>query len=297
MPKTSRFQRRLATGAFLAIAAPVALGSVAYACQSMATLQANPGSATAGSSLTLTGRNYSGATGSSPIDIHLDTRAGLIIASIPAASVLSGSAVIPADTALGVHTLIATQTKADGNPVSGTPGRASVSIIVAGKTSEGAAATPVAAAASDPVVATTTAATATPVTPVTPAVSAAAPVASVASAPSASPVVPGQASAVPAATTANVVPAAASAATTPSVATAEAAPAAAAPAAAAIDQSTPVAGPASVNVGLLAASSDSSSRLPGLTLAAGLAVVLLGLGAFVKSGRNMLGRGFGPLAG
>jgi len=47
-----------------------------------------------------------------------------------------------------------------------------------------------------------------------------------------------------------------------------------------------------VIAGLLpASSSESSSALPGITLAAGVAVVLLGLVAFVKSGRNILGRG------
>jgi hypothetical protein len=282
----SRTRRRLAAGAFLVVAGPVALGSVAYACQSLATLHANPNAAAAGASVTLFGKNYSSSASSTPIVIHLDTRDGAAIASFPPASILNGTAVIPAGTAAGTHTLVATQYTAAGNAVSGTPGRASVSVTVASRTSaDGVAAGPAATASSGTVAATPA------VTPAAPAASAAAP-AAVASAPAQSVAAGSVSSTGSAAPVANVASTPAASAAVPS-----AAPAVSAPEAAAAAPSASVAGPASVNVGLLPASSQSTSILPGLTLVAGLALVLLGLVAFLKSGRSILGRSFSPLAG
>ena len=282
MRQMSRTRRRLAAGAFLIVAGPVALGSVAYACQSLATLHANPRSAAAGSTVTLFGKNYSSSASSSNIDIHLDARSGPVIATFGPSSVLNGTATIPAGTAAGTHTLVATQTTSAGNAVSGTPGRATVVITVAGRTSaDGAAAGPAATASTD-----ATAATPAAVTPATPAASAASSAAAPAqavAAPSASAPASGGAAA----------PAAGVAAPSAPAAAASAAPAVSAPDAAAAP-SAPAAGASSVNVGLLPASSESTSILPGLTLVAGLALVLLGLVAFLKSVR---GRSFSPLAG
>ncbi len=283
MRQMSKTRKRLAAGAFLVVAGPVALGSVAYACQSLATLHANPASSAAGGTVTLFGKNYSSNVTSSNIDIHLDTRDGAVIGSFAPASVLNGSVTMPAGTAAGVHTLVATQFTATGSAVSGTPGRATVAVTVAGRTSaDGASAAPAAATSSDPAVATPTAAT--PAAPAAPVGVSAAPALAVA-APSAP--VAGATSAAPAANVAST-PAA-------EAAVAGAAPIVAAPDAAVAAPTASAAGPASVNVGLLPASSESASVLPGLTLVAGLALVLLGLVAFLKSGRNIIGRS--PLAG
>jgi hypothetical protein len=245
--------------------------------------------------VTLFGKNYSASASSTPIVIHLDTRDGAAIASFPPTAILNGSAVIPAGTAAGTHTLVATQYTAAGNAVSGTPGRASVSVSVAARTSaDGVAAGPAATASSG-----TAAATPAAVTPASPAASAAAP-AAVASAPAQSVAagsVSSTGSAAPAANVASTPSASASAAASAPGAAASAAQAVSAPDAAAAAPSASVAGPASVNVGLLPASSHSTSILPGLSLVAGLALVLLGLVAFLKSGRSILGRSFSPLAG
>ena len=282
MRQMSRTRRRLAAGAFLIVAGPVALGSVAYACQSLATLHANPRAAAAGSSVTLFGKNYSNSATSTNIEVHLDSRSGPVIASFAPTSVLSGTATIPAGTAAGTHTLVATQYTNTGNAVSGTPGRASVAVNVAGRSAaDGESVAPAAPASAD-----TPAATPAAVTPATPAAAPAAATAAPAQA-VAAPTAPSASAAAPAAPAASV-------ASTPSAA--PAAPAVAAPDAAVA--STPAAAaPASVNVGLLPASAESTSILPGLTLVAGLALVLLGLVAFLKSGRNIVSRGFSPLAG
>ena len=283
MRQMSRTRRRLAAGAFLIVAGPVALGSVAYACQSLATLHANPSSAAAGGTVTLFGKNYSSNATSTNIDIHLDGREGAVIASFAPTSTLNGTVTIPAGTAAGTHTLVATQYTAAGNAVSGTPGRATVQVTVAGRSSADGVSAPAAATSSDPALATPTAAT--PASPAAPAAVSSAPALAVAAptAPAAS------GAAAPVANVASTPAAQAAAGVT-------AAPAATAPETAAAAAAAPAAStaPASVNVGLLPASAESASILPGLTLVAGLALVLLGLAAFLKSVR---GRGFSPLAG
>ena len=280
MRQMSRTRRRLAAGAFLIVAGPVALGSVAYACQSLATLHANPPSAAAGGTVSLFGKNYSSASTSTNIEIRLDGREGPVIASFPPSSTISGNATIPAGTATGTHTLVATQFTNTGNPVSGTPGRASVTVTVAARTAADGASTA-------PAAATDQAAAPTAATPATPAAGPAAATAAPAQSVAAPPAPAAAANGAPAAPVANV-------ASTPAAAAATSAPAVAAPDAAAAAPTAPAAGAASVDVGLVPASAESTSVLPGLTLVAGLALVLLGLVAFLKS---ILGRSFSPLAG
>ena len=283
MRQFSKSRRRLAAGAFLIVAGPVALGSVAYACQSLQTLHANPSNtAAAGSTITLYGKNYSDSATSTPIRIRLDTRDGRLLGEFSARKILDNvSVTIPADVAVGAHTLLAVQHTSTGSLTSGGPGRADVTITAAGRSaSSGSAASP-AAPASEPVAATPAA--------VTPAAAAAA------SAPAAAKVATGT----PAARTAAPAPAPAAAAPTAAAAGDTAAAAVATPAAPA-GPTAPTAAAAieaaQVSVGgLVPASSDSNSILPGLTLGAGLALVLLSLGAFIKSSRTV--RSDVPLAG
>ena len=287
MRQISKTRKRLATGAFLIVAGPVALGSVAYACQSLTTLHVNPGTAAAGSTVQVFGKNYSSNVASSPILIRLDTRDGEIIGQFSPRSIIDNQPVtIPASVAAGAHILLATQTTATGNAVSGSPGRADIIITAARTTSQGSAASAAAATSGDPVAATPAAATpASPaVAAVTPAADAA--VATVASGPAARTAAPA-----PAPATTGAAAAAADAAVAADVATT---PAAAAGPSGPAGPSAPDAAQVSVG-GLLPASSSTSSILPGLTLGAGLALVLLSLAAFIKSSRNV--RSDGPLAG
>lgn len=286
MRQISTTRKRLAAGAFLIVAGPVALGSAAYACQSLATLHANPAAASAGSTVTLSGKNYGFATTgtqNSNIEIHLNTRTGPVIGTFaPVASRrLNGTVIIPAGTPAGDLTLVATQYTPTGNAVSGTPGRASVVVSVASR-STGQASAPAAAAAtsSEPVAATPAQVTSAAATPAAVSREAAAPAAATASPSVAAPAN----AAAPAPGAVAVAEAATVAAATQTVTPALAAPDAAGPTA------PTAAGSTEVNAGLLSATSDSSSNvLPGLTLAVGLALVVLSLGAFLKSGRNLFG--------
>lgn len=285
MRQFSKARRRLAAGAFLMVAGPVALGSVAYACQSLSTLHANPGTAAAGSQVTLYGKNYGSSAANSNIEIRLDTRDGRIIHEFTPRAVIDNQPItIPADVAVGAHTLLATQRNlSTGTPQSGSPGRTTLTVTpAAGRVaSEGSAASAAAATSSSPVAATPVAATpAAPAAVTAPAASSAA--ASVASAPAAAAPVAAQA------------PAAAAAAPAAAVADSAAAASVVATPAGPAGPAAPDAAQVTVG-GLLPASSSSSSVLPGLTLGAGLALVLLSLGAFLKSSRNV--RSDTPLAG
>ena len=302
MRQFSTIQRRLAVGAFLITAGPVALGSAAYACQSIVTLQV-PETASAGSTVTVSGANYQamvfgpdvsapsvpgGPTGNSPIEFRLDERDGRIIGTGSTGSTrkFSAQVTIPSDVAAGVHTIIAMQYRADGTLVSGGPGRDSLTVSAAGgsrTSAEGTVAAPAAAPASGTAAAAPAAA------------------APVASAPAAAAAAQTSAARDAGTTAAPTAAAPTGAAAVESVATAPAAAATSAAPAASADAASPApasaSGAASSLGSLVPASSESSNVLPGLTMAVGLALVLLSLGAFVKSGRNMLGRGFTPLAG
>lgn len=308
-----QMKRRLFTGMFALATVPVAAASVAYACQSLATLHANPNSGAAGTEVVVTGTNYS-ATGSN-IDIRLDSRNATPIKSIPATKTINTTVVIPAGTAVGYHTLIATQNNSSGVPASGTPGRASFNVTAASSSaasndsaagpaaseesaSGGAAAAP---ASSEPTRSEessqpATASQATGTEPAATDASGSAPIDA-----GAQPAAPA-ASQRPAAATAVERPATASVA--PATAPVEQAPvlasdAVAVDAPAAVD-TAPVAPAAPAPVALVpTAAGERPSMLPGLSLAAGLALVLIGLGAFWKSGRATMfgGRNFTPAAG
>ena len=295
MRQINKTQRRLAAGAFLVVAAPVVLTSVSYACGGIATLHANPLSAAAGSTVELFGKGYSDSALNSNIEIRLNDRNGPVLQSIAPTRVLTGSLVLPAGTAVGEHTVIATQFNASGVPISGTPGRATVKVTAAPLSTRvgavtgdqaavvapGSSASSAAPAAAQVVTAPAAAAAAASATSAAPA--SAAPSASVAT-----PVAPAAAAPVAAESASASVTSDTAAVSTPA-ANATAAPSAAAatsPATAAFNGS-----------GLVPVSSDAASNLPALALAGGLALMLLSLAAFFKSGRNMLGgRGFTPLA-
>lgn len=103
--------------------------SAALACQSLATLSANPRSGPVGTNVTLTGANYSGSSTASNVDIHVDSRSGPIVASTraDASGKINVTFSVPGEMTSGYHTLLATQT-VNGVPKSGTPGRTSFQV-------------------------------------------------------------------------------------------------------------------------------------------------------------------------
>lgn len=306
-------KRRLFIGFFFAAAVPLAIASVAYACQRITPMHANPQSGPAGSTVQVSGTNFSRESTSSDVAIRLDRRDGRVLASIPASSLepvgtttgkFSANVTIPADVAIGNHILIATQTLGNGRPCIGCPGRANFEVTGAGAraTSNETAAGPAAAQqdqASEPSPASEPSGySSEPASQPVPAESSASPAAADApkTAPAAAPAANAPAAATsPAATSAPVMASEAPATVS------EAAPVTEAPAAAVVSEPAPAPAPAPASAGLVPAATTSPthtpSPLPRFALAAGLALVLLGLAAFWKSGRTLLGsRALSPAA-
>lgn len=144
MGRINRIGRLVGAG-LLVLSGPVVLGSRASA-NCLATLHASPRLAPAGSTVTLFGRNYSSSATSSNIEIRLDGRTGRVIASFTPRSGLQNVPVtVPADVPPGLHTLVATQYNGSGNPVSCTPGRATIEVFApAGASATGSVAGPLA---------------------------------------------------------------------------------------------------------------------------------------------------------
>lgn len=290
-------QRRLVIGLFFTAAVPLLVASVAFACQRITPAHATPESGPAGASVRMTGSNFSSEGTSSNVEIRWDRRDGPSLASIaPAALGDKGSfdvtVTVPADAAIGNHILIATQTLANGAPCVGCPGRANFHVTAASAqaSSNSAAAAPASdqqtsapAAPTEPAPATEPAATqpvaAASQQPTQPATQ---PAPASKAAPAPAPVsVQGPVAPAPAAPVAAAAPADAAPAASPVVAS----PVPAAPASAV----QPAPAPAGVELVGRSSSGQERSPLPGLTLVAGLVLVLLGLGAFWKSGRSAFG--------
>lgn len=124
---------RLALIAFGAVAVPLLAASIAYACGALATLSVHPGSGDAGAQVEGFGRGFSsthgGAPSAEPVVVRFNSRSGPVLWSgHPAANGnISFSFTVP-NTSPGSYTIIATQNNADGQPVAGTPARASFTV-------------------------------------------------------------------------------------------------------------------------------------------------------------------------
>lgn len=306
-------KRRLLISIFALAMVPLLAGSAAYACQRLVTLHANPSSAAAGAVVKVRGQNYTNDPKASNVDIRLDRRSGPVLASVaPAGLGPSGSfeldVTIPSGTAIGDHILIATQTLASGAPCVGCPGRANLTVTAAqgaSASSNGAAAGPSPAQessepapapasgaepaqtqpASEPATASQATATGSPAG-APPASNDTATVAATSSAsPAATPPAAGVAD-VPAGGQAPPAPA-----TGVDVAPAPSQPAGSYDAGSAVSMTPSTPTPSAPAASLLPApaSGQRPSLVPGLTMVAGLALVLLSLAAFWKTDRTALG--------
>lgn len=183
--------RRLFVVVLGVMAASVAAASVAFACANLTTLKFSTDSAAAGSSVDFRLDRFRNGEGFSDIVMTFETRDGAVVWAGPAGDDrgASGSITVP-DVAPGHYAFIATQTDAEGKPVSGAPARASLQITGgAAGASVSAQEAPAAAAA-----------------PAAPAEEAAAPAAA-APAPAAAATAPVQASTAPAAAATEAAPA------------------------------------------------------------------------------------------
>ena len=111
-------------GALAAVAAPLLVAATAFACANLATIKPSAKSGAPGATVTIKGFNFSTRADSSAVAIRLNSRRGAILAQQRADS--KGRMVteirVP-NIRAGDGVLLATQEKANGRPVAGTPAR------------------------------------------------------------------------------------------------------------------------------------------------------------------------------
>lgn len=131
-------RKNIGLGFIFGAVVPLAVVSTAWACGILATLKLNTKTVSPNQVVTATGNNYSG---SGPVSIHLKSRTGAVLASTSPdpASRIATSLTIPANTRPGYYVLIATEYKADGTPVAGTPGRTVIRVLGSGSAAHRAA--------------------------------------------------------------------------------------------------------------------------------------------------------------
>lgn len=113
-----------------AVAVPLAVVSVAFACGRLATLFVGPQRVAPGAEVSGFGRNYTAAPTASAVDIRFNRRSGPVLWSgrpAPNGEIRPAFAV-PSGVKAGYYTLLAMQTTPTGAPSPGTPGRARIFI-------------------------------------------------------------------------------------------------------------------------------------------------------------------------
>ena len=145
-----RMSRRLLTRFLPAMAAVAAVtAAAAYACTNLATLNLSQGSGVPGTTFSAAGSSFSP---NAPVLLHWNSPTGSVIAKVNATptGAIAATAKVPAGTAAGDYTVIATQT-VQGAPAFGTPARAAFQ--VAGPGGATASASPTSAQPSNPLAA------------------------------------------------------------------------------------------------------------------------------------------------
>jgi hypothetical protein len=132
-----------------AISVPLVAAALAYGCTSVATLTTSPGAATAGSTVSVTGKFF--GTHDGPADATnglAEVRLGSLTGPVLATGSPTGSdksftvnVTIPAGTPAGDTFIAATQKTAAGTPVYGTPARQAFKVLASSAPSGGGDAT------------------------------------------------------------------------------------------------------------------------------------------------------------
>ena len=128
-------KRKLTLGAFVVTAVSMGAASVAFACQSLATLSVSPNSGASGTVVNFSGGKYSSSSSASDVVIHRDTKTGPALWTGRASSTgsIGGSFAMTGTT--GYHVLIATQYTSPGVPCAGCPGRSSFNVTASSSAS------------------------------------------------------------------------------------------------------------------------------------------------------------------
>lgn len=113
------------------VTAVVAVGFVAtaFACTALATLETATAATPSGTNVMATGTSFA-ATGAGPVVIHWNGVSGPEVgrAAPDAQGNISAAIAVPKSAGPGQYVLVATQAKANGSPVYGTPARASLAV-------------------------------------------------------------------------------------------------------------------------------------------------------------------------
>ncbi|HEX2698805.1 MAG TPA: hypothetical protein VHM89_01200 [Acidimicrobiales bacterium] len=122
--------RKLFVVSGVAVAASaVVFAAAAFACTALATLESSTAATPAGSEISATGTSFA-AQGAGPVVIHWNGAAGPEVgrATPDAEGRISTPIAVPKTADPGQYVLVATQTKEGGDPVYGTPARATVGV-------------------------------------------------------------------------------------------------------------------------------------------------------------------------
>ena len=113
------------------VTAVVAVGfaATAFACTALATLETATAATPSGSNITATGTSFA-TKGAGPVVIHWNGVSGPEVgrATPDANGNISAAVAVPKGADPGQYVLVATQAKANGDPVYGTPARASLAV-------------------------------------------------------------------------------------------------------------------------------------------------------------------------
>ena len=117
---------------FCGVAMPLWMASAAFACTSLATIQANPSATVGVTTMAITGNGFEPA---STIEIRLDGR-DAPLRTVDGSSVVGSTGAFTVvvsmpSVSVGYHFFLATPTDGAGNPVAGTPARASFQVLPA----------------------------------------------------------------------------------------------------------------------------------------------------------------------
>ena len=112
-------------GALAAVAAPLVVAATAFACANLATIKPGKASGAPGTTVSVKGFNFSTRADSSAVAIRLNSRRGPVLAEKRADSRgrVETDFRVPSGVRAGDGVILATQEKANGNPVAGTPAR------------------------------------------------------------------------------------------------------------------------------------------------------------------------------
>lgn len=123
-----RMSRRLLTRFLPAMAVIAAVSAAAaYACTNLSSLDLSSGSGAPGTSFSATGSSFQP---SAPVLLHWNSLTGPVMAKVNASATgaIAAAAKIPATATPGEYVVVATQT-VQGQPVFGTPARASFQVV------------------------------------------------------------------------------------------------------------------------------------------------------------------------